>query len=298
MNLSDFNFTIVYYDEEKKFIIVPFYQILKSQECNKKQLNCYKWLYDLDVKKYNQSGIFHYDETTSWLDILKDRTKLIYSILAIESPTVQIKDFDVTGYGIVTHIGNISLAQIDKDNKSADLNCIIGEKKYWNKGITTASCMWLIDYAFHALFLERIWSGTNEKNIAMQCVFEKLGFKRDGEFKRGAYICDYGFTDVYSYGLLRSDWFEQKSNKNNLKENEVNPLADEVKIVPEEIGIDKVIDKIEAIRKLNNKNWMNILRIAMKHGGDEAKKVMKSIRECDNKISELMAKFVEDNKDA
>ena len=40
----------------------------------------------------------------------------------------------------------------------------------------------------------------------------------------------------------------------------------------------KIINQIENIRKKNNKNWMDVLRIAFKHSPKEAAKVMNSIQ--------------------
>ena len=53
----------------------------------------------------------------------------------------------------------------------------------------------------------------------------------------------------------------------------------------------KIIDGIENIRKKNNVNWMNILRLAFKHSPDEATKVMSKIYKDDNRISKLLKKL-------
>jgi hypothetical protein len=49
----------------------------------------------------------------------------------------------------------------------------------------------------------------------------------------------------------------------------------------------KIIDEIENVRKENNVNWMDVLRLTFIHAPDEAKKLMKKINQEDNKISEL-----------
>ena len=46
-----------------------------------------------------------------------------------------------------------------------------------------------------------------------------------------------------------------------------------------------IIKKIENLRKKNNINWMDILRLAMKHDPKEAKKILKNINNYDKKIS-------------
>ena len=53
----------------------------------------------------------------------------------------------------------------------------------------------------------------------------------------------------------------------------------------------KIIDLIEKIRKDNNKNWMNLLRIAVKKSPKESKKVLNKINKNDKKISKLFSKL-------
>jgi hypothetical protein len=53
----------------------------------------------------------------------------------------------------------------------------------------------------------------------------------------------------------------------------------------------KIISQIENIRKDNNINWMNILRIAFKNNPEEAAKVMSKIYSDDKKIVTLVKKL-------
>ena len=53
----------------------------------------------------------------------------------------------------------------------------------------------------------------------------------------------------------------------------------------------KIISTIEKIRKDNNKNWMNLLRIAIKNSPSESKIVLKKINTNDKKISKLFSKL-------
>ena len=49
----------------------------------------------------------------------------------------------------------------------------------------------------------------------------------------------------------------------------------------------KALDSIESIRSKNNKNWMDVLRIALKYSPRESAKVLKKINSNDKKISKL-----------
>ncbi len=52
-----------------------------------------------------------------------------------------------------------------------------------------------------------------------------------------------------------------------------------------------VINKIENVRKKNNKNWMDILRIAFRHSPKQTAKTMSKIYKEDNNISKLAKKL-------
>ena len=49
----------------------------------------------------------------------------------------------------------------------------------------------------------------------------------------------------------------------------------------------RIINKIEKVRSKNNINWMNVLRVALKHAPDETIKLMKNINAKDKRISNL-----------
>lgn len=54
----------------------------------------------------------------------------------------------------------------------------------------------------------------------------------------------------------------------------------------------KIIGQIESIRKKNNVNWMNILRLAFKHSPKESAKIMSKIYVDDSRISKLVKKLI------
>ena len=50
---------------------------------------------------------------------------------------------------------------------------------------------------------------------------------------------------------------------------------------------DKILDEIQEIRAKNNKNWMDILRLAFKYSPVQAKMLMGKITEYDRQVSKL-----------
>ena len=52
-----------------------------------------------------------------------------------------------------------------------------------------------------------------------------------------------------------------------------------------------LIREIEKTRSRNNKNWMDLLRLAIQYAPIRAKKVLKEINKNDQKISKLLKKI-------
>lgn len=97
-------------------------------------------------------------------------------------------------YFIITNhkdepIGFVNLFSIDKLKKQGEMGVVIGDKRYWKKGIGYKSVSTVLDYIFNELNIDRIYIETGESNIAALTLFEKLGFNvcgdylEDGNFK-------------------------------------------------------------------------------------------------------------------
>lgn len=54
---------------------------------------------------------------------------------------------------------------------------------------------------------------------------------------------------------------------------------------------EEIIEQITKIRARNNRNWMNILRLAFRHAPAHAKQIMSSISACDSEVTKLTRKL-------
>jgi len=54
---------------------------------------------------------------------------------------------------------------------------------------------------------------------------------------------------------------------------------------------NKIIREIERARSKNNKNWMDLLRLACKYAPSESKSVLMKINKNDQKISKLLKRI-------
>ena len=81
-------------------------------------------------------------------------------------------------------VGTVRAARIDLKTLTADLGILIGDRNYWGSGVATDALSVLADYLFHELGLRRLTAGLLEPNKAMLRVFEKLGFVKEGVFRK------------------------------------------------------------------------------------------------------------------
>ena len=58
----------------------------------------------------------------------------------------------------------------------------------------------------------------------------------------------------------------------------------------------KLINQIQKIRKKNNVNWVDMLRLAFKHDPKNASKIMANIYSDDQRVSKIVKKLVKFTK--
>ncbi|MEO8665769.1 MAG: GNAT family protein [Ignavibacteria bacterium] len=160
------------------------------------------------------------DEYVSWLndeEVCRDNSHATFpntrkKTLAYIESTENSKDeiaFAIKWKKNDKHIGNIAIKKIDRINRSAELAIMIGDKKYWNKGVGSEAYRLLIDYGFNTLNLNRISSGQTISNMGMIKVCEKMGMKKEGRlrevlFKNGQY------SDAVIYSIILKDYRKSK----------------------------------------------------------------------------------------
>ncbi len=57
---------------------------------------------------------------------------------------------------------------------------------------------------------------------------------------------------------------------------------------------DLYVDQIERVRAANNSLWMKLLRLALTHAPEEARKTLREINKNDRKIARLLRKISEE----
>ena len=79
---------------------------------------------------------------------------------------------------------------------------MIGDKGYWNRGVSTEVLTEVARHAFEDLNLHYLSAEVESSNIAMSKALNKVGFQQDGLFKN-ARTKNGGRVDVLHFGVNR-----------------------------------------------------------------------------------------------
>jgi ribosomal-protein-serine acetyltransferase len=99
--------------------------------------------------------------------------------------------------------GMINCVPMDWPNKATYLEYWLAAS-YQGKGIMTASCRTVIDYAFGTVDLHRLTIRCAAENRRSRRVPERLGFTFEGTARHAEWLYDH-FVDHAVYGLLKGD---------------------------------------------------------------------------------------------
>ncbi len=112
--------------------------------------------------------------------------------------------FAITLSGTGELVGAISLMDISKDHRRAELGYWIGVP-YWGRGYCTEAARAVVAYGFEALGLNRITAHHFAVNPASGRVLEKIGMTREGFFRQHVRKWDQ-LMDVVVCAILRSEF--------------------------------------------------------------------------------------------
>ena len=134
--------------------------------------NYLKWMHDVNITSGIYTGIY----PTS----LKELKNYIRSAAQNKNELA----FAICWKRSRVHIGNIKIESFDMISRTCGLGIIIGEKKYWGRGVGEEACSMMIDYAFERLNFRKITLIVFSNNPAAFRLYSKLGFKKEGVLKR------------------------------------------------------------------------------------------------------------------
>ncbi len=109
-----------------------------------------------------------------------------------------------------TLIGSMSLMNVVRKDRQAEVGIAIGDKRYWNQGYGHDAMVLMLRYAFNQLGFQRIYLRVFETNPRAIHSYEKAGFVHEGRMRQ-AYFQDGKFIDVLLMSALFGEWQDQES---------------------------------------------------------------------------------------
>ena len=118
-----------------------------------------------------------------------------------------INDNNIDLYGIFDgsrHIGNIIIDLTDKLHRRAEISYVIGEKKYWGKGIASKAIGLIVKCAKEKYSLHKLTAGCAEKNVGSIKALKANGFSIEGTRISHLYYNNI-WQDQIEMGLVLND---------------------------------------------------------------------------------------------
>ncbi len=139
-----------------------------------------------------------------WLDTTKAVTDTQYFIKSTLDRSAKHKVLVATIREDEKIVGVIGFNQIDWQNRCGYIGYWLAASSQ-GKGIMTAACRVLIDYAFTTIDLNRLVIACASENQRSRAIPERLGFKHEGVEDRAEWLYD-RYVDHEMYALFAREW--------------------------------------------------------------------------------------------
>jgi [ribosomal protein S5]-alanine N-acetyltransferase len=144
---------------------------------------------------------------------LEDGYKFIKISKANKKRLLFTLDFGIYHKELKEVIGNVSLTKIDLKNKNCESGSWIG-KPFWGSGLIHEAKIEMYKFAFDKLKLRKIYSKVFSFNPRSFKHLEKLGFVRQGLYRKHLFLNN-KFIDECYYEMLKEE-FKYKDLKEKL----------------------------------------------------------------------------------
>jgi len=153
----------------------------------------FKWFNDLFVTEHMNKGSF---------PNTKGQQEEYLRSLAKSRNDLQLAIVTKVGR---TLIGIVGIHKIDWIHRRAEISIVIGDKKYWGKGLAKEAVALMVRHAFTKMNLHRLSAGMFVLNTGSRKCFVENGFQLEGA-KRKSFFYQGKYMDEYMLGLLREEW--------------------------------------------------------------------------------------------
>lgn len=152
-----------------------------------------RFLQDTDVTAYLRIGIPNLEGQRAWLQrVLTSSREELFAIFArqVESDLF---------------IGVIHLRDVDNESGTAHSGMVIGDKRFWGRGIGTEAKHFQLKYAFEEMGLRWVYSRTASGNVRARRMLENTGYVRQG-IRPSCRLVNGRYQDEFLYGASPASW--------------------------------------------------------------------------------------------
>lgn len=104
-------------------------------------------------------------------------------------------------------IGDLSILEIDQDNKKAGFRISLHSENNLNKGYGTEATQLALKFTFEELKLNRLELEVYSHNVRGIKAYEKAGFKKEGVLRQSLCMND-KYSDEVLMGMLQEDYYK------------------------------------------------------------------------------------------
>jgi RimJ/RimL family protein N-acetyltransferase len=108
-----------------------------------------------------------------------------------------------------TYIGNHRIER-DPYNCTCALGALIGDKRYWRRGVLTETRAAVLDLVFSRLDGHKAWANVVARNIAVVASYQNLGFRCEGILREHRLV-EGRHVDVVQFGMVRDEWIKRRN---------------------------------------------------------------------------------------
>ena len=102
-------------------------------------------------------------------------------------------------------VGIVGLSNVDRDFRTAEAWCVLGEKEYGSRDLTIQASARLLEHAFGSMELRSVFAWTVEVNRGGRRLLERLGFRFVGR-RRRCHRVEGRLYDRLLYDLLAEEY--------------------------------------------------------------------------------------------
>ncbi|ERJ13121.1 GNAT family N-acetyltransferase [Haloplasma contractile] len=155
--------------------------LIKIRDIKDSDVNhLFRWWIDPELNKYDPRP--YPNDVNSLLKEAEGFCKRFEEEIITECVSSRAYEYFIITNNDDVPIGFINFFNQKKEIGEGEMGIILGEKNYHNRGIGTKALLFITDYLFNKMNINRIYIETLESNLPAIRLFSKVNFNKCGEY--------------------------------------------------------------------------------------------------------------------